>query len=511
MKKCLFGMVIMGLVLLSGCSSMYDGAYYEEVIYGNEEDLLGETYAQINENDFISTADMPVSTFSTDVDTASYSNVRRMLNDNYLPQTNAVRIEELINYFNYGFNTPTDGSTISVTTELSVAPWNADHQLLMIGLKAEEIDFEETPGNNLVFLLDVSGSMDSSDKLGLVKSSMLLLVEQLRPIDRISIVTYAGTATIVLNGGDSTDPTEIENAINRLRAGGSTAGGAGIELAYQVAEDNFIDGGNNRIILATDGDFNIGTSSVDQLKSFISEKKETGVFLSVIGVGTGNIRDDIMEALADHGNGVYYYVDSILEAEKVFVHDLSGTMITVAKDVKLQIEFNPLNVKGYRLLGYENRVLDYEDFIDDTKDAGDLGSGHEVIAFYELIPAGSEEVIESSTYEIPEDLRYSGNDYIDELMSISIRFKSPEDETSVLIQRFAYVSDFTVTPSETFRFASSVVEFGLILRNSEYKADANYANVLERASEALGDDEFGYRQEFLELVQKAQHLNTLLD
>lgn len=508
MKKLLFGMVLTSLVLLTGCSESSIGwIYNEEPAYDYYTDDSSETYAEIIENDFISTSDMPISTFSTDVDTASYSNVRRFLNDNLLPQSNAVRIEEMINYFSYNFNAPTDGSVLSVTTELSTAPWNTEHQLLMIGIKAEDIIYEETNGNNLVFLLDVSGSMSSPDKLELIQDSMLLLVDQLRPIDRISIVVYAGSASVVLNGGDSTDKRSIENAINRLRASGSTAGSAGIELAYEVAEDNFIDGGNNRIILATDGDFNIGTSTIEGMISLISEKRETGVFLSVIGVGTGNIRDDIMEALADNGNGVYYYLDSIREAEKVFLHDLNGTMTTVAKDVKLQIEFNPANVKGYRLLGYENRVLNSEDFVDDTKDAGDMGAGHEMIAFYEIIPAGSNEMIENKLFEIPEDLRYNGDDYIDELMTISIRYKAPEDDTSVLIQRYAYTSDFTETPSESFRFASSVVEFGLLLRNSEYKADANYDSVIERATGAIGDDENGYRNEFLALVRKAQRLD----
>ena len=507
MKKILFGFILIGLFTLASCSADYMYEPYENQL-GEEyyTPIDGETYAEIIENEFINTADMPVSTFSTDVDTASYANVRRMINQGYLPQANAVRIEEMINYFNYDLADPEDGQVVSITTEMSDAPWNNDHQLLMIGLKTNDIVYEETLGNNYVFLLDVSGSMGTANKLPLVKSSIMLLVDQLRPSDCISIVVYAGAAGLVLDGGDSTNKAEIIDALANLNAGGSTAGGQGIELAYQVAEDHFIEGGNNRIILASDGDFNVGISDVEELKALISSKRDTGVFLSVLGMGTGNLRDDVMETLADNGNGVYYYIDSILEAEKVFVNELGASMVTVAKDVKLQVEFNPLNVKGYRLLGYENRVLSYEDFEDDQKDAGDLGAGHVMIAFYEIIPANSSETIENQIFDIPEDLKYDGTNYENEYVHISLRYKDPDDDTSKLIEKIGLVTDYTETPSESFRFASSVVEYGLLFRNSEYKGNANYDQVLSIAQGALGDDEFGYRAEFITLVRKAQSL-----
>ena len=508
MKKIMLVWMIAGLFLLTGCST-YDmnDPYGWNPNQGEYETTDGETYAEIIENDFIRTSDMPVSTFSTDVDTASYSNVRRMLQDGQLPQKNAVRIEEMINYFTYDLPKPTGDEVIDIYTEYAVAPWNQNHQLLMIGLTAKEIEFEETDGMNLVFLIDVSGSMFSSDKLPLLKEAMKLLVDQLRPKDRISIVVYAGAAGIILEGGDSSDKQDIIDALDDLQAGGSTAGGEGIELAYKVAERNFIEGGNNRILIATDGNFNVGMSSTEELTELIAEKRETGVFLSVLGFGTGNIRDDIMESLADNGNGVYYYIDSMKEAEKVFLYGLGATMITVAKDVKLQIEFNPMHVKGYRLIGYENRVLTNEDFENDEKDAGDMGSGHVVIAFYEIIPTDSEEDIEEKTYDIPEELRYTGENYAEELMSVSIRYKHPEEDTSLLIEDYALVEHFTETPSESFRFASSLVEFGLLLRDSKYKYDANFDDLLDRAEGALGDDVNGYREEFLSLVAIAKGLS----
>lgn len=508
MKKIMLVWMIAGLFLLTGCST-YDmnDPYGWNPNQGEFEKVDGETYAEIIENDFIRTSDMPVSTFSTDVDTASYSNVRRMLQDGQLPQKNAVRIEEMINYFTYDLPKPTGDEVIDIYTEYAVAPWNQNHQLLMIGLTAKEVEFEESDGMNLVFLIDVSGSMFSSDKLPLLKEAMKLLVDQLRPKDRISIVVYAGAAGIILEGGDSSDKQDIIDALDDLQAGGSTAGGEGIELAYKVAERNFIEGGNNRILIATDGDFNVGMSSTEELTELIAEKRETGVFLSVLGFGTGNIRDDIMESLADNGNGVYYYIDSMKEAEKVFLYGLGATMITVAKDVKLQIEFNPMHVKGYRLIGYENRVLTNEDFENDEKDAGDLGSGHVVIAFYEIIPADSDEDIEEKTYDLPEELRYTGENYAEELMSVSIRYKHPEEDTSLLIEAYARVEHYTETPSESFRFASSLVEFGLLLRDSKYKYDANFDDLLDRAEGALGDDVNGYREEFLSLVAIAKGLS----
>jgi len=500
MKKIVFVYVLIASFLLTACMADPYG-YMPEYDY---MPVSGETYAEIQENPFIQTGDMPVSTFSTDVDTASYSNIRRMLGYGDLPVIDAVRIEEMINYFDYDLDAPID-QDINVITELSKAPWNENHDLFMVALKAKELSFEESNGMNLVFLIDVSGSMSESNKLPLLKDALYLLIENLRPTDRISLVAYAGTARVILDGGDDKD--EIKDAIRRLTAGGSTAGASGIELAYEVAQNNFIEGGNNRIILASDGDFNVGMSNVEALEEFISEKKETGVFLSVLGFGTGNLRDDVMESLADHGNGVYFYIDSIQEAEKVFLHQLSATMMTVAKDVKLQIEFNPAHVYAYRLIGYENRVLDYEDFEDDEKDAGDMGSGHVVIAFYEIIPVGSNEEVSNKDFDAIEELRYNGENYLDEFSMISIRYKDPEAENSKLIEAKTFVSAYTETPSETFIFASSVVEFGLLLRNSEYKQDANYNHVIERAETALGEDVYGYRAEFIELVETARAIS----
>lgn len=505
MKKLLYVWMFLGLILLSACSSYMDEDWYDQENYGNA--TSGETYAEIVENEFIKTTDMPVSTFSTDVDTASYSNVRRMINDGYLPEPNAVRIEEMINYFNYDIAVPEEGEVINIYSELSKAPWMEDHQLLMLGLKTQDIVFEETEGMNLVFLIDVSGSMNSSDKLGLLKSAFQLLVHQLRPNDRISIVVYAGAAGVVLEGGDATDKEEILEALENLQAGGSTAGKQGIELAYQVAERNFIEGGNNRILLATDGDFNVGISDTSRLEDFISEKRESGIFFSVLGFGTGNLRDDVMESLADHGNGVYYYIDNYKEAEKVFIHELGASLVTVAKDVKLQVEFNPLHVKGYRLIGYENRVLNYEDFEDDQKDAGDMGAGHVVIAFYEIIPTSSDEEIESKSFDDIETLRYHGENYEDEFVYVSIRYKHPESSESMLIDHRVFVADYTELPSETFRFASSVAEFGLLLRNSSYKFNASYDRVTTRAQNAIGEDTYGYREEFISLVENAKYLH----
>ena len=509
MRKITLGLVLlMTAILLVGCTG---GGYYNnyEPSYNQTEKTdSGETFDEIIENDFILTNDMPVSTFSTDVDTASYSNIRRMLNDNRLPNKNAVRIEEMVNYFSYDFDGPKDDEVIKVHTELGQAPWQNNHQLLMIGLKTEEIDFVDAVGMNLVFLIDVSGSMYSNDKLPLLKQALKLLVENLRPIDRISIVVYAGSSGVVLEGADSSDKTAIYEAIEKLQAGGSTAGGEGIKLAYKVAARNFIEGGNNRIILASDGDFNVGISNTTELKNLIKEKKQTGVFLSVLGFGSGNYRDDVMESLADHGNGVYYYIDSIKEAEKVLVHELGGTMITVAKDVKLQIEFNPKNIKGYRLLGYENRLLNNNDFENDEKDAGDMGSGHVVVAFYEIIPIGVDTEVTQKDYDEVLGLRYNGTNHAEEYASISIRYKDPAGDVSTLIESFVSIDADNEHPSNDFMFASAVVEFGLLLRNSKYKGISSFDAVINRAENALGIDEFEYRMEFVTLVGIAKKLSN---
>ncbi|XMB73204.1 VWA domain-containing protein [Mycoplasmatota bacterium WC30] len=508
MKKIAFLLVIAVSSLLLGCSSSMDmemGIYSTTMMYNvAQSPENSEEYQEISENQFISTTDMPVSTFSADVDTAAYSIIRKKLMNEDLPNRNSVRIEEMLNYFSYDLDTPDGDEIIHVTKELGTAPWNEDHQLLMMGLKTEAIVYEDAIPSNLVFLLDVSGSMNDSDKLPLLKQAILLLVDELRPADRISIVVYAGQAGVILDGADGGDKESIIDAINSLEAGGSTAGGAGINLAYSLAASNYIEGGNNRVILATDGDFNVGVSSEAELEELITIKKDSGIFLSVCGFGFGNLKDNKMETLADKGNGVYYYIDSLLEAKKVFVEELGGTLLTVAKDVKLQVEFNPALVKGYRLIGYENRILNYYDFNNDEVDAGDLGAGHEVIVLYEIIPFDSDEVIDPVTYEIPEDLKYDGVNYPDELLTLSIRYKEPDSDVSELTEHIVYSNEFTETPSDNFVFASCVAEFGLLLLDSDYKYEANYNNIIVAASNVYNDD---YKEEFIELVRIAQRLN----
>lgn len=486
---------------LFGCTG-----YYGYDLEPDESFVSGETYETITDNPFIRTEDRAVSTFSTDVDTASYSNIRRFLNYGTLPERDAVRIEEMLNYFTYELPDPTGDEVIHIQTEYGQAPWHPTNQLVMIGLKTQAIEFDTSAPMNLVFLIDVSGSMNSSDKLPLVKQGLRLLINHLRPIDKLSIVTYAGSTRVVYEGGDSTDKTALLKAIDQLQANGSTAGASGIELAYQVAKRQFVAEGNNRIILASDGDFNVGISNVNDLKALISEKRDEGIYLSVLGFGTGNLRDDVMSTLAQNGNGVYYYIDSMKEAEKVFLTQLGGTMITVAKDVKLQIEFNPAIVKAYRLIGYENRLLENDDFEDDIKDAADLGSGHVVIACYEIVPVGSSEDIEPITFDPIETLKYTGGNHLDEVMTVSMRYKHPELNTSQLKETVVLVNAYTLNPSNDFRFATAVIEFGLILRDSPYKSNASFDAIIERAKTCLGFDPHEYRSEFVRLVEMAKNI-----
>jgi Ca-activated chloride channel family protein len=464
-----------------------------------------EEYDRIYENPFLAVVQNPLSTFSIDVDTASYANSRRFLNDNQLPPPDAVRLEEFINYFEYDYPKPTGADPFSITTELGDCPWNRDHQLLLVGLQGKVLETEQLPPNNLVFLLDVSGSMDEPNKLPLLKSALKLLVEQLGPDDQVSVVVYAGAAGVVLEPTAGNEGARIMDAIDNLQAGGSTAGGEGIELAYKLAKENFKSGGNNRVILATDGDFNVGPSSDAALVRLIEEKRKEGVFLTVLGFGSGNYKDAKMEKLADMGNGNYAYLDSILEAKKALVTEMGGTLNTIAKDVKFQIEFNPSVVKGYRLLGYENRVLKAEDFNDDRKDAGELGSGHSVTALYELIPAGSSENIPGV-----DPLKYQNTTVLPngELMTLKLRYKQPGSETSKLLQQAVKAEAIRGSqPSLNYQFASAVTEFGLLLRRSDYKGNASYTTVLTRAKASLGPDLQGYRAEFLGLVEKAQQLD----
>ncbi|MCC3509674.1 MAG: VWA domain-containing protein [Microcoleus sp. PH2017_17_BER_D_A] len=469
-----------------------------------------EGYNRIYDNSYQRASNNPLSTFGIDVDTASYSNVRRFINSGVMPPKDAVRLEELINYFTYDYPQPKGDRPFSINTEVANAPWNPQHKLVHIGLQGKSISTKNLPPNNLVFLIDVSGSMNSPDKLPLVKASLKYLVSELRAKDSVTIVVYAGAAGLVLPPTPGNQKEKILDSIDKLEAGGSTAGGAGIQLAYKVAKDNFIKQGNNRVILATDGDFNVGVSSDGELVRMIEEKREQGVFLSVLGFGTGNLQDAKMEQLADKGNGNYAYIDSLLEAKKVLVTQMGGTLFTIAKDVKIQVEFNPAKVQAYRLVGYENRVLQNQDFNDDKKDAGELGAGHSVTAIYEIIPVGV-----ASDVKLPEvdPLKYQPNpatastSQTDELMQVKLRYKNPNETVSQLITQSVIDKPVKLeNASANFRFAAAVAAFGMVLRDSEYKGAANFDQVLKLASQAKGEDKEGYRAEFIRLVENCKTL-----
>jgi len=481
-------------------NTQYHPPYYNPTNYNNE------SYSAFVENEFRDVFDNPLSTFSIDVDAASYSNTRRYINDGYLPPVDAVRIEEFINYFDYDYPQPRGDDPFAIITEISKCPWNSKHRLIHIGLQGREIDPEDMPSSNLVFLIDVSGSMRPANKLPLLKSSFRLLVDQLRREDRVAIVVYAGAAGLVLPSTPGNHKNEIHQAIERLQSGGSTAGGAGIRLAYDIARQSYFPGGNNRVILATDGDFNVGPSSDAEMIQLIEDKREEGVFLTVLGFGVGNLKDSKMEQIADKGNGNFAYIDNILEGKKVLVNEMSGTLYTIAKDVKLQIEFNPALVKSYRLVGYENRLLAKEDFNDDTKDAGELGAGHTVTALYEIIPAGSREeitAVDPLKYQ-PTRISYVTNDSR-EVLTVKFRYKEPDGQKSKLIEKILFDSDRTlVRSSENFRFSAAVAEFGMLLRDSKFKADASFDQVLRLAKKSKGKDDNGYRAEFIRLVETAQ-------
>ncbi len=473
-------------------------------------DFNREGYDNISENKFLKVTDNPLSTFSIDVDAASYSNVRRFLNQGQLPPAGAVRIEEMVNYFKYEYPQPTNEDPFSINTEISDAPWNSKHKLVLIGLQGKKIPTENLPASNLVFLIDVSGSMQGPDRIGLVKASMKLLVDQLREQDKVSIVVYAGAAGLVLPTTSGANKTKIKEAIDNLEAGGSTAGGAGIKLAYKTAKENFAKGGNNRVILCTDGDFNVGESSDDAMERLIEEERKSGVFLTVLGYGMGNYQDAKMQKLADKGNGNHAYIDGITEAKKVLVNEFGGTLFTIAKDVKLQIEFNPAKVAGYRLIGYENRMLAKEDFNNDKKDAGELGSGHTVTALYEVIPAG----VESSFLESVDPLKYQKEikaaikkSDTEEILTVKFRYKAPDGDVSKLITHPVVDKQIGIAKtSDNFRFAASVAQFGMLIRNSAFKSESSYADVLVLARKAKGSDDEGYRSEFIRLVESAQLL-----
>lgn len=467
-----------------------------------------EDYDNIVENKFLAATQNPLSTFSIDVDEAAYSNVRRYLQNGSIPPAGAVRIEEMINYFDYVYPKPRNGEPFTVNTEIADCPWNPQHKLVHIGLQGKEIPVDNLPASNMVFLVDVSGSMDEPNKLPLVQASMNMLVDQLRDKDNVSIVVYAGSAGLVLPATSGSNKIKIREAIDNLEAGGSTAGGEGILLAYKTARENFIKEGNNRIILATDGDFNIGVSSDDELVRLIEKERKSGVFLSVLGYGMGNYKDNKMQQLADKGNGNHSYIDNINEARKVLVNEFGSTLFTIAKDVKIQIEFNPAKVQAYRLIGYENRMLASEDFNDDTKDAGELGSGHTVTALYEVIPVGVKDEFTKSV----DPLKYQTNDRkivsnTGEIMTIKLRYKDPAGEFSKLITHVLMDEHIPISKtSDNYRFSAAVAGFGMLLRNSEYKQQGSYDQVISLARSARGKDEEGYRAEFIRLVQAATSL-----
>ncbi len=468
-----------------------------------------EEYDLIQENPFLAASRDPLSTFAIDVDPASYSNVRRFVRDGTAPPRDAVRIEELVNYFSYDYPDPTGAHPFAVVAEVGAAPWNPRHQLVHVGIQGRRMDAAQLPPSNLVFLVDVSGSMDTPDKLPLVKASLRMLVEELDGQDRVALVVYAGAAGLVLDATPGDRRETILDAIERLDAGGSTAGAEGIRLAYEVARRSFIPGGNNRVILVTDGDFNVGVSSQGELVQLIEQKRAEGTFLTVLGFGTGNLADARMEQMANHGNGNYAYIDGLLEARKVLVQEMGGTLFTIAKDVKLQVEFNPQRVHAYRLIGYENRLLAAEDFADDRKDAGELGAGHSVTALYEVVPVGAES---SVTVGEVADLRYQRPSseavtaFSGEMMNVNIRYKRPDGDESVLLSHPVRAPGTDAPTSDDFRFAAAVAEFGMLLRGSEHRGGSSLDDVLSMARRALGEDPHGHRRAFIGLVEDYRRL-----
>ena len=477
-------------------------------MYDMDARMNTEEYGRIQENGFKSVADTPLSTFSIDVDPASYSNMRRFINRGELPPADAIRTEELVNYFSYDYPKPTGDDPVKITVEAGTCTWNTTHRLVRIGLKAKEIPTEQLPASNLVFLVDVSGSMWGANRLDLVKSSLKLLVNNLRNKDKVAIVTYAGSAGVKLEATSGGDKQKIREAIDELTASGSTAGGAGIHLAYQIAKKNFISDGNNRIILCSDGDFNVGVSSAEGLEQLIEKERKSGVHLTVLGYGMGNYKDKKIQVLAEKGNGNHAYIDNLQEANRVLVGEFGATLHTVAKDVKLQVEFNPSQVQAYRLIGYESRLLKDEDFNNDAKDAGDMGAGHTVTAFYEVIPAG----VKNEYVGKVDDLKYQKKEKMtlkptgsDELLTVKLRYKAPDKDVSRKME-LPFVDNKGDSVSSDFRFASAVAMFGQLLRDSDFKGTADYDKVIKLAKQGLNNDERGYRREFIRLVEAAKGL-----
>ena len=477
-------------------------------MYDMDARMNTEEYGRIQENGFKSVADAPLSTFSIDVDPASYSNMRRFINRGELPPADAIRTEELVNYFSYDYPKPTGNDPVKITVEAGTCTWNTAHRLVRIGLKAKEIPTEQLPASNLVFLVDVSGSMWGANRLDLVKSSLKLLVNNLRNKDKVAIVTYAGSAGVKLEATSGGDKQKIREAIDELTAGGSTAGGAGIHLAYQIAKKNFISDGNNRIILCSDGDFNVGVSSAEGLEQLIEKERKSGVHLTVLGYGMGNYKDKKIQVLAEKGNGNHAYIDNLQEANRVLVGEFGATLHTVAKDVKLQVEFNPSQVQAYRLIGYESRLLKDEDFNNDAKDAGDMGAGHTVTAFYEVIPAG----VKNEYVGKVDDLKYQKKEKMtlkptgsDELLTVKLRYKAPDKDVSRKME-LPFVDNKGDSVSSDFHFASAVAMFGQLLRDSDFKGTTDYDKVIKLAKQGLNNDERGYRREFIRLVEAAKGL-----
>ena len=470
-----------------------------EPVYHNTDE-----YDYLPENDYQPARQNPLSTFSIDVDNASYSEVRRYLHMGHLPPTDAVRIEEMINYFDYSYKQPTGKHPFSVYTEVAQAPWNDNHKLVMIGIKGKELDYENVKPGNLVFLIDTSGSMESSDKLGLVKKSFKILLDNLPKNSKISIVAYAGSAGVVLKSTPVSDKETIINALDKLQAGGSTAGGEGIRLAYKIAENNFIKNGNNRVILATDGDFNVGVSSTSEMVRLIKKEKEKDIYLTILGYGMGNYKDGRMEQISNAGNGNYFYIDNFFEAKKVFQKDLLANMFTIAKDVKIQVEFNPTTVKAYRLIGYVNRKMKNKDFNDDTKDAGELGPGHTVTALYEIVPAGSNEKINGIDELKYQKTQVTGN--TNELLTLKLRYKPIKSNKSILMKYVVANNDKQwQSASKNFRFASGVAGFGMLLRKSKYKGNTT-AELVRKLVHNAKDYNDKYKNEFITLVDKYEEI-----
>jgi len=488
-------------VVIRGSSSIKN-SNYSYVPSKPVEVVSNESYKEINENVFKSPQYNPLSTFSIDVDKASYTNVRRMINNGQKILQDAVKIEELINYFEYSYPQPTNEHPFSIHTEVSNTPWNTDTKIVKIGLQGKELDKENIPKSNFVFLIDVSGSMSNANKLPLLKSAFKLMVDQLRETDKVAIVVYAGAAGVVLKPTSGSNKLKIMEALNNLSAGGSTAGGEGIELAYKLAEKNFIKGGNNRVILATDGDFNVGESSDKAMEKLIVEKRKTGVYLTVLGFGYGNYKDSKLETLADKGNGNYAYIDTMQEANKTFGKEFAGTMYTIAKDVKIQVEFNPTKIQAYRLIGYENRLLNDEDFKDDKKDAGELGSGHTVTALYEVVPVG----VNSKYLKNIDKLKYTNTkntaNYNDELFTVKFRYKKPDCKKSIeIVEVVKDVTTEFINTSNDFKFSTSVALFGMKLRKSKFTNKADFDKVISLATVGRGSDKDGFRAEFIRLVK----------